>query len=171
LNREQLETAVLFDLDSTLGDTRHRWSLSPMANPESSWDAYCGARMGDTPLLGPVTAARLHYPHHQVHICSGSGDSSREVTVSWLGMHRVPYDVLYQRPEGDHRPNIEVKVSYIEQLRASGLRVVLYYEDFPEVAAEIPRRTGVPVVCVNPCYPEDMEKFRSQVFDAAGGGL
>jgi hypothetical protein len=171
LNREDLDTAVLFDLDSTLGDTRHRWHLSPMANPLSSWEAYCGARMGDVPLLGPVTLARLLYPHHQIHICSGSEASSGDVTRSWLNMHRVPYDVLKQRPEGDRRKNHVLKISYIEELHARGTRVVLFLEDHPEVAEEIPRATGVPVLGVNPFYPEDLEQFRSQVFDGAGGGL
>lgn len=171
MNREDLDTAVLFDLDSTLGDTRQRWHLSPLADPQSDWDAYCAARMGDVPLLGPVTAARLHYPHHQVHLCSGSQDTSREVTCAWLARHRVPYDALYQRPPGDDRSNVDLKVGYIEMLRARGVRVVLAYEDFPPVALEIPRRTGVPVVCVNPCYPEADGKFRAQAFDNMGGGL
>lgn len=171
MNREDLDTAVLFDLDSTLGDTRHRWHLSPKANPLSSWDAYCAARMDDPPIIGAVTAARLHYPHHQVHICSGSGESSADVTRAWLDMHRIPYDVLRQRADGDRRPNAEIKIAYIEKLHASGIRVVLFYEDFPAVAQEIPARTGVPVVCVNPCYPEDAHKFRGQAFDSAGGGL
>jgi uncharacterized HAD superfamily protein len=142
-----------------------------MANPLSSWDVYCAARMDDAPIPGTVTLARLLYPHHQVHVCSGSEASSANVTRSWLDTHRVPYDVLRQRAEGDHRPNAELKIAYIEELHASGLRVVLFLEDHPEVAAQISWRTGVPVLGVNPFYPEDAEKFRSQVSDGAGGGL
>jgi hypothetical protein len=171
LNREELKTAVLVDLDSTLCDTRHRWHLSPMANPLSSWDIYCAARMGDLPIPGTVTLVRLLYPHHQVHICSGSGASSAKVTRSWLDLHRVPYDALRQRPEGNHEPNADLKIAYIEQLHACGLQVVLFLEDHPDVGLQIPERTGVPVLGVNPFYPEDMEKFRSQVFDGMGGGL
>lgn len=171
MNREALDTAVLVDLDSTLCDTRHRWHLSPMADPESSWHAYCAARMGDLPILGTVTLVRLLYPHHQVHVCSGSDDSSGDVTRSWLAMHRVPYDVLRQRPAGDYRKNHVLKISYIEELRGRGIHVALFLEDHPEVAREIPLATGVPVLGVNPFYPEDMEKFRSQAFDGAGGGL
>jgi FMN phosphatase YigB (HAD superfamily) len=166
-----LRTAVGFDLDSTLCDTRHRWHLSPMADPESSWAVYCAARTGDTPIAGTVAAARLHYLYNQIHIWSGSESSSDAVTRRWLNRHRVPFDDLRQRPLGDDRPNAEVKIGFIEELRARGIETVLYFEDIPDVAAEIHEKTGVPVLVVNPCYPEDLDKFRHGVHDGMGGGL
>jgi hypothetical protein len=169
--REYLSTAVLFDLDSCLADTRHRWGLSPMADPESTWERYCAARAGDQPIAGSVTAARLHYLHNQVHVVSGSEASSRDVTLAWLARHRVPFDVLRQRAPGDTRENAEVKIAYILELRASGIEPVLFYEDHPDVTAAIEAGTGVPVVCVNPRYPADREKFRTAALDGLGGGL
>lgn len=171
MNREELKTAVCFDLDSCLADTQHRWELSPMADPESDWDRYCAARMGDTPIAGTVAALRLHYQHHQVHILSGSGESSRVVTLKWLDLHRIPFEGVRQRAEGDHRPNAEVKIGYIADLHARGIEVVLFYEDHGPVAAEIQARTGVPVVGINPFYPADIAKFQQTVFDGMGGGL
>lgn len=171
MNREDLDSVVIADIDSTVADTRQRWHLSPMADPNSSWHAFCAARMSDLPIAGTVTLLRMLYPHHQVHLCSGSEESSRDVTRSWLAMHRVPHDVLRQRAEGDRRPNAEVKIAYIEELRARGLHVALFLEDHPDVGVQIPRRTGVPVLGVNPFYPEDEEKFRQGGFDGMGGGL
>lgn len=171
MNRSLLKTAVGFDLDSCLADTRHRWHLSPMADPSSSWDKYCAARMGDTPIAGTVAAARLYYPAHQVHIFSGSGESSDLVTREWLDLHRIPFDVLRQRPEGDHRPNALLKAGFILELRAAGVEMLLYHEDHGPVAQEIPVLTGVPVLGVNPFYPEDAHKFQQGTFDNRGGGL
>jgi hypothetical protein len=171
LNRRYLRTAVGFDIDSTLADTRHRWHLSPMTDPESNWERYCAARAGDTPIRGTVAAARAHYLYHQVHLFSGSEDSSGPVTRRWLDRHRVPFDVLRQRPAGDNSTNAELKIRFIEELRAAGVEMVLYYEDHPDVAAEIEVKTGVPVLVVNPCYIEDEERFRRGRVDGMGGGL
>lgn len=171
MNRSELKTAIGFDLDSTLADTQHRWDLSPMADPSSSWDAYCAARLGDSPIPGTVTAARLHYQHHQVHIFSGSEASSERVTRKWLDFHRIPFDVLRQRPPGDHRPNALLKAGFIQELREQGIEMLLYYEDHGPVALEIPALTGVPVLGVNPFYGEDAHKFQQAAFDNRGGGL
>jgi hypothetical protein len=171
LNRNELVTAVGFDLDSTLANTRHRWGLSPMADPSSDWHAYCAARIGDEPFPGTVAAARAHYRTSQVHIFSGSEESSRLVTLQWLDLHRIPFDGLRQRKPGDDRANHEVKIEGILELRARGIEMLLYYEDHPEVAVRIYEATKVPVLVVNPCYPEDEERFRRGNYDAAGGGL
>lgn len=171
MNRTLLKTAIGFDLDSTLADTRHRWDLSPMADPASSWEEYCAARLGDTPIAGTVTAARLYYRHYQVHIFSGSEESSERVTRKWLDFHRVPFDVLRQRPSGDETPNSQLKARWILELREQGIEMLLYYEDHGPVALEIPVLTGVPVLGVNPFYPQDAYKFQQGTFDNKGGGL
>lgn len=167
-----MKTAVLFDRDSTLALTRQRWHLSPMKDPDSTWAVYSDACFEDEPMPGPVAAARLHYPHHRIHICSGMDGSAWDRAVLWLVKHRIPYDEIRLRPAGDTEiPNAELKVSYIEELRLRGIETVLCYEDWGPAAAEIHERTGVPVVGVNPFYPEDEAKFQQQVHDSVGGGL
>lgn len=170
MNREDLKTAVCFDLDSCLAWTRNRWHLSPSADPASDWHKYCAARMGDAPIAGTVRAAELHYPHHQVHIISGSSDSSRAVTLAWLDLHHIPFDSLKQRPAGDETANGMLKVRFIRELNVQGIDVVLFYEDHPRTAEEI-GLAGVPVLGVNPFYPEDAHKFQQGAFDNRGGGL
>lgn len=174
MNRDDIHTAVMFDLDSVLALTRQRWHLSPMADPTSSWARYCAARMGDIPNPGPVAAARLHYPVHRVHICSGSDGSpaSEDVTRRWLDLARVPFDELKLRDLGDEdTPNEDIKVGHILDCEARGISVVLAYEDWEPSARAIFERTGTPVVGVNPFYPEDVRKFQQQKHDAVGGGL
>jgi hypothetical protein len=171
-DRSALRTVVLFDIDSTLAHTQHRWGLNPNADPASSWEAYCAARLGDTPLAGTVAAARLHYPHHLVHLCSGSDASSEAVTRQWLDLHRVPFDDLRQRPLGDRTPNEDLKVNYVFELRARGLEVVLAYEDWETAARALELKAGVPVIGVNPFYAADLAKTQQQAaFDGMGGGL
>jgi hypothetical protein len=171
MDRGALTTAVGFDLDSTLADTRHRWGLSPMSDPSSDWGRYCAARMGDTPFPGAVAAARLHYPHHRVYVFSGSEESSAAVTRQWLDLHRIPFDDIRQRPPGDNAPNGRLKARFICELRERGIEMLLYYEDHPQAAGQIEMLAEVPVLVVNPRYPEDEERFRRGAADGMGGGL
>lgn len=172
MDRSMLRTAVLFDRDSTLGGTRHRWHLSPMRDPASSWARYAAACIDDPPIPGTVAAARLHYPHHQIHVCSGMDGSAWDANLWWLRLHGIPFDGVRLRPAGDTEiPNADLKVSYILELRSRGIETVLFYEDWGPAAEEIHARTGVPVVGVNPFYPEDDAKFQQKVHDGVGGGL
>ncbi len=55
-----------------------------------------------------------------------------------------------------------------------GIEVVLFYEDYPDVARLIYKETGVPVLGVNPFYEDDdhkAERLRGIKADAQGGGL
>jgi hypothetical protein len=172
VNRDLLKTAVLFDRDSTLGNTRHRWPLSPMVDPSSSWPAYAAACADDPPMPGPVAAARLHYQHHRVHICSGMDGSAEQATLRWFDRHGIPYDEVRLRQAGDETTrNEDIKIAYILELRARGIETVLFYEDWGPAAEAIWERTGVPVVGINPFYPEDDFKLQQSKFDSVGGGL
>lgn len=148
----KIKTAVLFDLDSTVFDTRARWHLSPMRKMGSTWADYAMACHLDVALPGTVAAMRLHWPHHEIHLCSGRDGSARDLTKRMLMDVRAPYDVLSLRQEGDRRVPAEVKVAYIRELQARGIEPVLFYEDWPEVAEAIYKETNVPVLVVNPCY-------------------
>jgi uncharacterized HAD superfamily protein len=112
----------------------------------------------------------MHYPHHQVNLCSGSEASAEQVTRAWLTLHRIPFDALVLRTDPD-ATNADIKVGYIWFLRSFGIEPVLFYEDHPDVAREICERTGVPVLGVNPFYPQDAHKFQQKTFDNRGGGL
>jgi hypothetical protein len=169
--RRSIRTVVLSDLDSTIAHTQHRWHLAPSVDPTSDWDKYAAACMGDSPVLGVVTALRLFSQHHLVHIVSGRTATAQVLTERWLDVYRVPYDALALRAVGDYRANADIKVAYIEDLRSRGFDPVLFYEDHPDVVREIQERANVPVVGVNPFYAEDAAKVQHLVFDGMGGGL
>ena len=151
-------TVVVYDMDSTVAHTYWRWHLTPTQNPDSTWDDYAMACSGDTPLPGTVARMRLDWPEHQVHICTGRPEKSRELTQAWLREHVGPYwDHLELRPTGSRMPNGDFKVQYTRQLQAAGLEVVLFYEDWSKVAAQIYSETKVPVLGVNPFYVSTTE--------------
>jgi hypothetical protein len=164
---------VVFDLDSTLAWTHHRWPLNPANNPDSSWDAYSAACRDDKPL-DTITLTMLLWPHYEVHIVSGRQDSAREQTVTWLARHNVFYDELVLRKDGDHRPNAAYKVAYVKDLARAGRVTELVVEDWPETAQAVREETGIPVMVINPCYPPGAQQS-PPVLDAVtaseGGAL
>jgi hypothetical protein len=166
------DTVVVFDKDSCLFRTQQRWGLIPTRNPESSWEDYSRACGGDEPIHGTIAAARLHWRWHQVHICSAANDAAEPEIRRLLDTHHVPFDGLKLRERGDDRSGPDLKVAYIQALRAQGLEVVLFYEDYRDCATTIERETGVPVVGVNPFYDDDVSGLRhTDRLDATGGGL
>jgi FMN phosphatase YigB (HAD superfamily) len=147
-----LSTAILFDLDSTLFHTKHRWHLSPAVNPESTWEDYSAACAGDSPILGTIKLAVLLWPEHQIHIVSGRNESAEAQTIHQLASAGVPYDGMRLRPAGDYTKNADFKIKYIAELEEQGTKTVLFVEDLPKVADEIEARTSIPTLVVNPRY-------------------
>jgi uncharacterized HAD superfamily protein len=85
------------------------------------------------------------------------------LTVSWLGAHAVPYDGL------ELDLNTQGKISYIEELKVLGYNPVLMFEDWAPAAQAVRERCGIPVLTINPEYP-DMCTCGYVQFEAAGGG-
>lgn len=153
---KEANVAVIYDLDSTIADTRHRWNLNPLADPTSDWEKYSLACPGDTPITGTIARMGMDYPYFQVHICTGRSDVARDLTVTWLAQNYCQYDYLHMRPAGDHTPNGVYKVNYIRELSKRFVPVALFYEDWGEAAAYIAKHTSIPVLGINPFYPEDI---------------
>lgn len=147
------DRVVIFDLDSTIFDTRARWCHSPVQKPGNTWEDYSLACESDVVLPGTVAAMRLHSEVAQVHICSGRDNAAREITERMLAEAQAPYDALVLRqPSPEYRNGLELKLEYIAWLRSEGLDPVLFYEDWPDLAEAIYAESGVPVLCVNPLY-------------------
>lgn len=164
------QSAVCFDLDSTIANTAHRRHLLPEDRAEGShWHAYSAACAGDGPIRGTLRLMQLLWLSYQIHIVSGRTDSARSQTERWLTRHGVQWDYLSLRlPEDDLTPNDELKVRYVRVLQGRGVPVELFAEDWVPVAQAIERETGVPVLVVNPCDPPGAA---NPVLSCARGGL
>jgi len=154
--RRSLRKVVCFDLDSTLAGTMHRQHMVPEIKAgRATWDDYAAACRNDMPVEGSVTVARMLHPHHLVHIVSGRSESAYRETESWLRLHAVPYDSLLLRPAAfPVEDSDRFKVQYVQALRSNGFQPELFLDDWKPTAEYIARETGLPVLGVNPFYPE-----------------
>lgn len=140
------ETCVIFDLDGTLADCRHR--LHHIKNGNNNWPAFFDDMSLDMPSAYVVTLAQLTYNSRvtALVICSGRPDSHKQPTIDWLTAQDVKFDELLMRKTGDARPDVEVKLEMLEEIRKK-YEVLFAVDDRPDII-KMWRENGVPCFAV-----------------------
>lgn len=142
--------AVLFDLDSTMADTRNRRHLvpsGPVRDDTSAWEEYSAACSSDEPipaiqqLWALTAAARLGRV-----ILSGRNDSARPQTEAWLRDHYIgDWDDLVLRPDGENGLT-DWKARAVRDLE-NRYDFALAVDDWPP-GAEVTEALGIPTLVV-----------------------
>ncbi|QFP93570.1 hypothetical protein [Pectobacterium phage CX5] len=127
---------VIFDLDGTLADGRHRLHLLPTKDYDKteSWTVFNLAAVDDLPFRDNIhlcnMCARAEGTH--VIILTGRSDVAYDITRDWLARHGVEYHDLVMRSQSDNRKDTVIKEEF---LRSIGLNNVLCcFDDLPHVA-------------------------------------
>lgn len=151
--------AVIFDLDGTVCDTRHR--LYHLLKEPKDWDAWNAACSDDTPHVYVIELARmLQTAGVTIVVCSSRLVPLQRETMVQLAMFQFPYSLLMMRKIGDTRPDTEVKLDMLRTLRCEGagsLDIKFAVDDRPEVV-QMWRDNGVP------CFVVDQEAWVDQVW-------
>lgn len=126
---------VIWDLDGTLADGRHRLHLLPKKDYDKteSWMEFNLASVDDLPFLDNIVLCNtLWGSGYRVVILTGRSDVAREVTEYWLDKFYVGHDELVMRSQSDNRKDTVIKEEY---LRSIGLENILCcFDDLPHVA-------------------------------------
>ena len=139
--------AYIFDIDGTLSDLTHR--LHFIQGERKDWDGFFGAVADDGIHEHIAAIARAIHAEQAVVIVSGRSDQCRAETGAWLERHKIPYDALYMRRAGDHRPDDKVKQEILADLRDDGWEPVMVFDDRDRVVA-MWRELGIPCAQVAP---------------------
>ena len=108
---------ILFDLDGTLCDVKHRRQY--VATNPRNWDAWNAGIINDKPIpqvLEVFNALKDRFP---IFFVSGRSDDYRDVTVQWLEKHSITehdYNRLLMRKYKDHRDDAIVKGEIADQI-------------------------------------------------------
>lgn len=144
-----MKSNVIFDLDGTLANGKHRNHLVPdasVANLCKSWEIHNLASVDDTPIADTIEICNALEDVYNIIILTGRCEVARDITVEWLFKHGVCYDQLIMRPEDDDRPDILYKE---EALLNIGLDSILCcYDDLEHVAIHM-RDLGLTCYLVN----------------------
>lgn len=125
---------VVFDLDGTLADGRHRLHLLPRKDYHltESWTEFNLAAVDDLPIQDNIALCNALYRQYYVVILTGRSDVAEQITRQWLTQNGVRYDALIMRKQADNRKDVQIKE---EELRGLGLKNILCcFDDLPHVA-------------------------------------
>ena len=146
MNRKSI---VVFDLDGTLANGKHRNHLVPkpdVAHRCDAWDEHNLASTDDLPIQDTIDVCNALYVCYELVILTGRCEVSREITKAWLRKHHVMYDKLIMRGRDDHRPDTVYKE---EELLLLGLDNILCCYDDLEHVADMMRGLGLTCYLVN----------------------
>lgn len=141
---------VVFDLDSTLADTRNRRQFLPVdAMCPADWFGYHINCLTDVPVQGVVQLVQLLYPHYRIVIVTARPALSEihEKTHEWLDLHQVPRDTVVLMPLDESRTTGAWKADVVAKLRTNGVDVVLAVDDWGPNGWAI-EETGTPFLHV-----------------------
>lgn len=125
--------AIVFDLDGTLCDVRHRCQY--VATKPRNWNAWNAGIVNDTPIpqvLEVFNALKDRFP---IFFVSGRSDDYRDVTIQWLekyGITELDYNGLLMRKYQDHRDDVIVKGELADQIEKS-YKIFAVFDDRKKV--------------------------------------
>lgn len=154
--------AIGWDKDSTLADSSQRHHmLADCRAGRRTWGEYAAACVNDKPVEAAVTLMRLLGEFCHNIVMSGAEDCPE--ARGWLSTHLalwehgpLLYDDVRFRQPGDDIDNGLLKVRWIKEYQDKGYEFALYVEDWPVTAQLIREQTGIPVLVLNPCYPDEL---------------
>lgn len=138
-----MKRTVIFDLDGTLADGRHRLHALPKVDPHlpRSWDEFNKLAYLDAPIKNNIELCNsLYDADHWLVILTGRNEIVRGDTVDWLRQHGVKYDQLVMRGIDDDRKDIHFKEEWVK-LQAPG-EILCAFDDLPHVVKHF-RRLGI----------------------------
>jgi phosphoglycolate phosphatase-like HAD superfamily hydrolase len=144
--QENLES-VIFDLDGTLADVRHRLPLIK-GEGKPDWPAFFDACVDDLPNNYVIRLNHILYRCMTVFIASGRPDTHLSQTRHWLKKHQVRYHRLLMRKAKDYRPDTIVKKEMLDQIRSWKFNPVFAVDDRPAVV-QMWRENDVPCFVVD----------------------
>lgn len=133
--------AVIFDIDGTLADCRHR--LHHIKKKPPDWDSFFAAVGDDTPHKDVTSLLKNLQEGSEILLVSGRPERTRAATELWLNLHLWPsrHRHLFMRPDDDRRPDHVVKEEILHRIRETW-DVWLVVDDRPQVV-EMWRRNGL----------------------------
>lgn len=143
--------AVVFDLDGVLADAASRQHF--LKGPRPDWEAFFAAS-GEDPLVDEVAVLlQLLGPDLAIVLLTARPARIRRQTVEWLGRHKLRWDLLVMRLDGDYRPARLFKQAAVRDFVARGFDLKLCLEDDVR-NVEMFRSEGIPSLYIHSGYYE-----------------
>lgn len=128
-----MKKTVIFDLDGTLADGRHRLHALPKVDPHlpRSWDEFNKLAVYDNPIQDNIDICNSLELSYEVVILTGRNEMVREDTVKWLDKNGVCYNQLIMRGLDDDRKDIHTKEEVVKRIGVEN--ILCAFDDLPHV--------------------------------------
>lgn len=133
---------VLFDIDGTLADIRHRRGFLDGDRPD--WNRF-NAAMGDDVPNGPVVTlykSLWETGRFDIILTTGRNEKFRRVTEQWLIWNEIPFERMIMRKDNDNRADHIIKEEMLARLLSEG-RVIEFTVDDRQQVVDMWRRNGI----------------------------
>lgn len=135
---KQEKQIAIFDLDGTLADIAHRRHYvrnteDNLPNWKPNWKKFF-EEVGKDTLREEVWLKLTDHVNkgHEIIICSGRPEHTRQDTENWLKHYSVHYDRLIMRQNGDSRDDVIVKQEFLDKFLDKS-KIVYVADDRPKV--------------------------------------
>jgi hypothetical protein len=137
-----MKKVVIFDIDGTLADIRHRRPL--LNNQKPNWQAFNAAMGDDLPNRPIVDLYRTLWDSDKYNLVlvSGRSDDHRYITEQWLTWNLIPFSTLLMRKSGDFRPDVDIKQELLNKIRTE-IGEILFTVDDRQAVVDMWRRNGI----------------------------
>lgn len=123
---------VIVDIDHTISDARWRDDLI------GNWDEYYLAGDEDKPIKEMIHLLQsLELAGHTLIGLTGRPEKWRQLTVSWLFRHGVPFDEVLMRPDDDFRKSPDLKIALLTEWLDNSETDVLLIDDREDITSRI----------------------------------
>lgn len=133
---------VIFDIDGTLANNEHRQHFLD----SKDWNGFFEAMDKDEPIDSVCRLAQsMSFAPVILMFCTGRPEKYRQITLDWLKNRAEIFllnENLMMRPDGDYRPDHEVKKEMLDKLRAEGHNIWFVVDDRNSVV-DMWRNNGV----------------------------
>jgi len=125
---------IIFDIDGTIADNRHRLHWILRAPKHKDWDSYDAEWEGDSyiPPMGELCKTLINDPSYQVILLTGRNVRGRANTIRWLERHGIKLnnpDELIMRGERDYRDAGTMKLEYLQKRGITPDMVMTLFDD------------------------------------------
>ncbi len=133
---------VLFDMDGTLADIRHRRTF--LDQSPADWKAFKAAMGDDTPNVPIVSLYTSLWDtgSYELIIVIGRNERYRKLTEQWLSWNEIPFGRMLMRADDDFRADHIIKEEILDQLLGEG-KTILFTVDDRQQVVDMWRRRGI----------------------------
>lgn len=133
---------VLFDLDGTLADIKHRRKFLEQSSPD--WKSFNKMMGDDKPNLALVELYKSLWNsgEYELIVLTGRNEEYRNLTEQWLVWNEIPFSTLLMRADNNFRSDHIVKEEMLHFLQSSGKEILFVVDDRQQVV-DMWRRNGI----------------------------